>query len=68
MAKKAEKQAEKQLKVTLVRSAIGYEKSQGETAKALGLKKLHATVTVKDIPSVRGMIHKISHLVAVEEV
>lgn len=68
MAKKAEKQAEKQLKVTLVKSAIGYEKSQGETAKALGLKKLHATVTVKDIPSVRGMIHKISHLVAVEEV
>ena len=68
MAKKTEKQAEKQLKVTLVKSAIGYEKSQGETAKALGLKKLHASVVVKDIPSVRGMISKISHLVAVEEV
>jgi large subunit ribosomal protein L30 len=68
MAKKTEKKAEKQLKITLVKSAIGYEKSQGETAKALGLKKLHASVVVKDIPSVRGMIHKISHLVAVEEV
>ncbi len=65
MAKKAE--TEKQIKVTLVRSAIGYEKSQGETARALGLRKLHASVILKDIPSVRGMINKISHLVAVEE-
>ena len=61
------KKSEKQLKVTLVKSPIGYEKSQGETARALGLRKLHASVIVKDIPSVRGMIHKITHLVAVEE-
>jgi large subunit ribosomal protein L30 len=67
MAKKPEKQ-EKQIKVTLVRSPIGYEKSQGETARALGLRKLHASVVVKDIPSVRGMIYKITHLVTVEEV
>ena len=67
MAKKSEKQ-EKQIKVTLVKSPIGYEKSQGETARALGLRKLHASVVIKDIPSVRGMIHKITHLVAVEEV
>ncbi len=60
--------AEKQLKVTLVKSAIGYEKSQGETARALGLRKLHSSVIVKDIPSVRGMINKITHLVTVEEV
>jgi large subunit ribosomal protein L30 len=59
---------EKQLKVTLVRSAIGYEKSQGDTVKALGLGKMHSSVVVKDIPSVRGMINKISHLLAVEEV
>ncbi|MCC6802284.1 MAG: 50S ribosomal protein L30 [Anaerolineae bacterium] len=63
MAKK-----EKQLKVTLVKSPIGYEKSQGETARALGLRKMHASVIVKDIPSVRGMIYKINHLVSVEEV
>ena len=68
MAKKKEQQQEKQLKITLVKSAIGYEKSQGDTAKALGLRKLHQTVTLKDIPSVRGMIKKISHLVSVEEV
>ncbi len=60
--------AEKQLKVTLVKSPIGYEKSQGETARALGLRKMHASVVVKDIPSVRGMINKIIHLVSVEEV
>jgi large subunit ribosomal protein L30 len=67
MAKKQEQQ-EKQLKITLVKSAIGFEKSQGDTAKALGLRKLHHSVTLKDIPSVRGMIKKISHLVVVEEV
>jgi large subunit ribosomal protein L30 len=59
---------EKQLKITLVKSTIGFEKSQGDTAKALGLRKLHHSVTLKDIPSVRGMIKKISHLVLVEEV
>ena len=67
MAKKQEQQ-EKQLKITLVKSTIGFEKSQGDTAKALGLRKLHHSVTLKDIPSVRGMIKKISHLVLVEEV
>ncbi len=60
--------AEKQLKITLVRSATGFEKSQGDTVKALGLRKLHKTVILKDIPSVRGMIKKISHLVSVEEI
>ena len=59
---------EKQLKITLVRSSMGFEKSQGDTARALGLRKLHHSVTLKDIPSVRGMIKKISHLVSVEEV
>jgi large subunit ribosomal protein L30 len=61
------KQTEKLLSVTLVKSPIGFEKSQGETARALGLRRLNATVTVKDIPSVRGMLFKIRHLVTVEE-
>ena len=65
MAKKA---TPKTIRVTLVKSPIGYEKSQGETARALGLRKMHASVIVKDIPSVRGMIFKINHLVSVEEV
>jgi large subunit ribosomal protein L30 len=68
MSKKQSKAQEKLLKVTLVRSPIGYEKSQGETARALGLRKMNATVTLKDIPTVRGMIQKIIHLVKVEEV
>jgi large subunit ribosomal protein L30 len=59
---------ERQLKVTLVRSPIGYEKSQGETVRALGLHKMHSSVIVNDIPSVRGMISKVVHLVTVEEV
>lgn len=58
---------EKTIRVTLVRSPIGYEKSQGETARALGLRKLNASVEVKDIPAVRGMINKIRHLVRVDE-
>ncbi|MBK8020317.1 MAG: 50S ribosomal protein L30 [Chloroflexi bacterium] len=68
MAKAKAAPSEKQLKVTLVKSTIGYEKSQGDTARALGLRKMHASVIVNDIPSVRGMIAKISHLLAVEEV
>jgi len=68
MAKKKEQPQEKQLKVTLVKSSIGFEKSQGDTARALGLRKLHHSVIVQDIPSVRGMINKISHLLSVEEV
>ena len=56
-----------EVRVTLVRSPIGYEKSQGETARALGLTKLHKTVTLPDSPTVRGMIFKIRHLVEVDD-
>jgi large subunit ribosomal protein L30 len=62
------KSKQKQVRITLVKSPIGYEKSQGETARALGLRKMHATVTLDDNPAVRGMIRKISHLVVVDEV
>ena len=58
----------KKLRVTLVRSTIGYEKSQGDTAKALGLRKLNKSVVVPDNSTYRGMIFKIQHLVKVEEV
>ena len=51
--------------ITLKRSWIGYEKSQGLTAKALGLNKTGAIVTRPDNESVRGMIFKIKHLVVV---
>lgn len=58
----------KSLRITLVKSPIGYEKSQGETARALGLRKLHASVVRPDNSTVRGMIFKIRHLVEVEEI
>jgi large subunit ribosomal protein L30 len=57
----------KTVKVTLVRSPIGYTKDQKDTAKALGLRRLHQTVKHKDNPALRGMIRKIIHLVQVEE-
>lgn len=59
--------AGKTIKVTLVRSPIGYTKDQKETAKALGLRRLHQTVEHTDTPALRGMIRKIIHLVQVEE-
>lgn len=55
-----------QLKITLVRSTIGYEKSQGLTVKALGLRKLHQTVVQPDNDAIRGMVFKVKHLVKVE--
>ncbi|HKJ39625.1 MAG TPA: 50S ribosomal protein L30 [Anaerolineales bacterium] len=57
----------KTIRVTLVRSPIGYPKDQKATVKALGLRRMHHTVEQKDNPAVRGMINKIIHLVQVEE-
>ncbi len=54
-----------QLKITLKRSPIGYEKSQGLTAEALGLRKLGKTVVRPDNEAIRGMVFKIRHLVVV---
>ncbi len=56
------------LKITLVRSPIGYAKDQRATAEALGLHKLHHSRVHDDTPAIRGMLHKIRHLVEVEEV
>ena len=56
------------LRVTYVKSAIGYNQKQKSTVKALGLRKLNQTVEHDDTPTIRGMINKVSHLVAVEEV
>jgi large subunit ribosomal protein L30 len=55
------------LKITLARSPIGYEKSQGQTARALGLTKRGMVVIQPDNESVRGMVFKIRHLLEVEE-
>jgi large subunit ribosomal protein L30 len=55
------------LQITLKRSAIGYEKGQRLTLKALGLRLLNSTVIHGDSRVVRGMVNKVRHLVHVEE-
>ena len=57
----------KTLRVTLVRSAIGYPKGQKATVRALGFHRLHQTVEHKDTPALRGMLNKIIHLLKIEE-
>lgn len=57
----------KTIRVTLVKSPIGYEKSQKATVRALGLRKLNQTVEKADTPVIRGMVNKVTHLVKVSE-
>jgi large subunit ribosomal protein L30 len=57
----------KSLRVTLVKSPIGYTKDQKATARALGLRRLNQTIEHKDSPAIRGMLNKIIHLVKIEE-
>ena len=57
----------KGLKVTWVKSAIGYSVRQKNTVRALGLRRLGQTIEHDDTPVIRGMINKVSHLVRVEE-
>ena len=54
------------VKVTLVRSTIGYNRNQGLVANGLGLRRIGQSVEVVDHPAMRGMIQKIRHLVRVE--
>lgn len=57
----------KKLRITYVKSAIGYSKRQKGTIEALGFRKLYQTVEHQDTPIIRGMIDRVSHLVEVEE-
>jgi large subunit ribosomal protein L30 len=57
-----------ELKITLVRSPIGRKPKHRLTVQALGLRKMGATVTQKDTPAIRGMIHQVGYLLTVEEV
>ena len=67
MPKKQEPK-EKIVRVTLVRSAIGFSKRHKATVRALGLRRLHQTVEHVDSPTLRGMIYMVSRLVEVEEI
>jgi large subunit ribosomal protein L30 len=60
-------QAEKYVRITLVRSPIGYPLRQKRTIRALGLRRMHQTVEQEDTPVLRGMIAKVAHLVEVQE-
>jgi len=61
------KTASKSIRVTLLRSPIGYSRDQKATLRALGLRRLHQTVEHKDTPALRGMLDKIIHLIRMEE-
>ena len=60
--------SKKILRVTLVKSAIGYSVRHKATVRALGLRRMHQTVEHVDSPSLRGMLYQVNHLVEVEEV
>jgi len=57
----------KTLKVTLVKSPIGFNEKQSRVVESMGLRKIRHSVELADTPEVRGMIHKVRHLVEVSE-
>jgi large subunit ribosomal protein L30 len=66
-AKAAKAAAPKRLKITLVRSPIGFNQTQGKTVQGMGLRKIRHTVELPDTPATRGMILKVRHLIEVQE-
>ena len=54
------------VKITLTRSLIGRPDKQRRVARALGLKKMHQSVTLPQTDTIRGMINRIPHLLTVE--
>ena len=60
-------QKEKTVRITLVRSTIGFTKRHKATVRALGLHRLHQTVEHVDTPTLRGMLYVVDRLVVVEE-
>ena len=56
----------KKLRITLVKSTIGFDRKQDKVVTGLGLRRLGHTVDLADTPETRGMILKVRHLVTVE--
>ena len=56
------------VRVTLVRSTIGFDRRQANVVRGMGLRRLGHTIELQDVPSIRGMIHKVRHLVRVSDV
>jgi len=58
----------RKLRLTYVKSAIGYSQSQKGTIRALGFRRLGDTVVQADTPVIRGMVDKVGHMLTVEEI
>lgn len=67
MPRKKAEEKKKMLRITLVKSAIGYSERHKATVRALGLRKMHQSVVQEDNPTIRGMLSKVNHLVKIEE-
>jgi large subunit ribosomal protein L30 len=55
------------VKVTQIRSRNGSNQKQLETLRSLGLRRIGHTVEIKDSPQARGMLHRVRHLVKVDD-
>jgi large subunit ribosomal protein L30 len=62
-----QKQSGGRLRIKQVRSVIGYDKKQAAVVRGLGLRRIGHEVEVVDHPAMRGMIHKVRHIVSVVE-
>ena len=58
--------ADKKIKITLVKSPIGFNEKQARVVQSMGLRKIRHTVELADTPETRGMIHKVNYLLKVE--
>jgi large subunit ribosomal protein L30 len=58
---------QKVVRITLIKSPIGYSKTHKGTIRALGLRRMHQTVEQVDTPALRGMLRQVAHLVEVEQ-
>jgi large subunit ribosomal protein L30 len=56
----------KTLTVTQMRSTIGFNRKQGEVVRGIGLRRIRHTIEVADTPEMRGMLHKVRHIVDVK--
>ncbi|MBI4477489.1 MAG: 50S ribosomal protein L30 [Acidobacteria bacterium] len=57
----------KKLRITQIKSTIGFDRKQAKVIRGMGLRRIRHAVELPDTPQVRGMIHKVRHLVTVEE-
>ncbi len=68
MSRRALQARGRKLRITWVKSSIGYSRRQKGTIRALGFRRLGDVVEQADTPAIRGMLDKVSHLVQVEEI